>query len=75
MKVADWEEGWFGPRLTHGPLGTTLGKGALREVRELSWMPRDKLYILRTQVELAPGAQEPWRRSRNTTIDGLPTGV
>jgi hypothetical protein len=44
-------------------------------LREISWMLRDKLYILRTRLESAPAVQEPWARSRNTTIDGLPTGV
>ena len=54
---------------------SVLGKPALRDVRELSWILRDKLYILRTQLELAPAVQEPWARSRNATIDGLPTGA
>jgi hypothetical protein len=31
-----------------------LEKGALREVRELSWTLRDKLYLLRSQLGSSP---------------------
>lgn len=31
-------------------LESWAGKGALREVRELSWTLRDKLYLLRSQL-------------------------
>ena len=42
------------------------GKGALREVRELSWMLRDKLYLLRNQIEVLPSVAQSPERERGT---------
>jgi len=35
-------------------LESWAGKGELREVRELSWTLRDKLYLLRSQLGSSP---------------------
>jgi len=48
-------QGWadFVCDALHAPLEHVAEPRALREVRELSWTLREKLYVLRTQVEFS----------------------
>ena len=51
-------QGWaeFICESLHEPLDSAVEQRALREARQLSWILREKLYVLRTQLEFSARA-------------------